>query len=183
MILTGVCLLALVRWVVFEYQPVLGFHDYTWSLHQRRTESSFKVSLSAERFGLGPWCDCDSPPQRVSHPMIRQKEVERTWESWEAGNSEGELRMASGSKYLRERTKSSNVGCVWLFLTSIPNEGGSFEKLNFYLFWGGRKVARAAWETGRWASLLGLAQRHSPHLKGQCGTRRGKFWNVEISSV
>lgn len=78
--------------------------------------------------------DYDSPPQRVSHPMIRQREVERTWENWEAGSSEGELRMASGCKYLSERKKSPNVGFVGLFLTSIPNEEGSLEKLNFYLF-------------------------------------------------
>lgn len=44
-------------------------------------------------------------------------------------------------------------------------------------------MARAAWETGRWGSLLGLAQRHSPYLKGQYGTGRGKFQNVEIWSV
>lgn len=133
-------------------------------------------------FGVLIWLWLTSPEGLPSNDKA-EGGGEDLGESWEAGNSEGELRMASGSKYLRERMKSPHVGCVRLFLTSILNEGGSFEKLNFYLFWGGRKVARAAWETGRWGSLLGLAQRHSPYLKGQYGTGRGKFQNVEIWSV
>ena len=38
-------------------------------------------------------------PQRVHHPIRRQRQVERTWESWKAGSGEGELRMALDSKY------------------------------------------------------------------------------------
>lgn len=62
----------------------------------------------------------------------------------EVSSSEDASRVASGSKYLREETRVPNLGCVHLFLTSIPSDSDCFEMWIFVSVLRRQKVVRGS---------------------------------------
>lgn len=76
---------------------------------------------------------------------MKWKQEGEAWESWEAGSSEGELKTASGSKYLRVATGSQ---CrMHGFVSSHPFPVMVIVLKNSVSVL--RKWPEAAWETGR----------------------------------